>query len=508
MISRQEEERKKTIAKAADLFSRRKISRRDFVKMCGAAGLGFSMNKLMNLGNPRSNIYNTPLKADPAAGEGPAPEVAAWLKDVGSKFKGKTIRIVSEATPPSRAIDELTKSEFMPLTGINVQWELLPLEQVLFKISVDAAGGLGANDVYYEDQAWVARFINDTVDPRDLWAKKPDLAFPNYNPDDFLKPLVDHIVSYKGKWGGLVCDIPIYIMMYRKDIFDELKLQVPTTMDEYMNVVKAINEAKAPNTYGTIGQWKSGHYSLECDWTEWLWTNGGSVFNSEGKSVVNDEKGLAGLEYMLQLGKYMPPGVTTWDWSGQAEAFAQGLGGIYICWGEFFPLYDTPEKSKIVGLAEAADPPKPVSLRKPEECAFEETPGNAHQGGSGYCLSRYSREPDATWVFLQWATSSDVQTRAAIMGGGASPVRQSTFDDPRTKAAAKVQAGTTRHFDVTERAIKGLMGTEPHLTSWSTIANNIFAVELGKLTTGGYKTAKECADVMAKLADQEVGIYA
>ena len=49
--------------------------------------------------------------------------------------------------------------------------------------------------------------------------------------------------------------------------------------------------------------------------------------------------------------------------------------------------------------------------------------------------------------------------------------------------------------------------SEPHLPSWSTIANNIFAVELGKMTTGGYKTAKECADQMAALANKEVGIY-
>ncbi len=499
-----ERESKKIIAKAANAFSRGRLSRRDFLKICAGAGLGFTLHGLHSLGAPR--VAQARLHPDPSFQEGAPEEVAAWLEEVGGQFKGRTVRVVSEATPPSRAIDELTKSEFMPLTGINVEWELLPLEQVLFKISVDAAGGLGHNDVYYQDQAWVARFINDTIDPRELWETKPDLAFPNYNPDDLLKPLVDHIATYKGRWGGLVCDIPIFIVMYRKDIFEELGLEVPTTMDDYMAAVKAINEAKAPDTYGTIGQWKSGHYSLECDWTCWLWANGGSVFDPEGKCVVNDEQGKAGLEYMLELGKYMPPGSTTWDWSGEAEAVAEGKAGIYIAWGEFFPLYDTPEKSQVVGLMEAADCPQEYALRTPEECGFEEVPGMSHQGGSVYGLSRYSREPDATWVFLQWATSSDVQTRAAIMGGGASPIRQSTFDDPRVKEKAVVAAGTTRHFDATERAIKERMGTEPHLPAWSTIANNIFAVELGKITTGEVDPM-EGLDNMAALADKEVGIY-
>lgn len=502
---RDDNEDKNRIAKATEAYVRGRLNRRDFLKICGAAGLGFSMHGMHSLVSPgRAQARLLPQSAE---GEGPPEEVAQWLKEVGGQFKGKKIRIVSEATPPSRAIDELTKSEFMPLTGIEVEWELLPLEQVLFKISVDAAGGLGHNDVYYQDQAWVARFINDTVDPRELWETKPDLAFPNYNPDDFLQPLVDHIATYKGRWGGLVCDIPIYIMMYRQDIFDELGLTVPTTMDEYMLAVKAINEATAPETYGTVGQWKSGHYSLECDWTCWLWANGGSVFDPEGKCVVNDEQGVAGMKYMLELGKYGPPGQTAWDWSGEAEAVAQGKAGMYICWGEFFPMYDTPEKSEVVGLMEPADCPKEIALRKPDECGFEEWPGISHQGGSVYGLSRYSREPDATWIFLQWATSSDVQTRASIMGGGASPCRQSTFDDPRVKAKEIVTAGTTRHFPATERAIKERMGTEPHLVAWSTIANNIFAVELGKITTGEYADPKEGLDRMAELADKEVGIY-
>lgn len=509
MISREEEERKRTIYKAAHAFNRGKIGRREFLRLCGLAGLGFSAHGLLSACAPGA-VPAQPApspEAKEAAATPPPRTVEEYLKEVGGQFEGTTIRVVSEATPPSRAIDQLTKSEFMPATGINVQWELLPLAQVLEKVSVDAAGGLGSNDVYYLDQAWVARFVNDTIDPRELRETKPNLTFPDYAPDDFLKPLVDHIATFKGKQIGLVCDIPVFIMMYRQDIFDELGLAVPTDFDEYFEVVKAINEAKAPETYGTVGQWKSGHYSLECDWTMWLWASGGSVFNKEGKCVVNDEAGVAALERMAEIQQYMPSGATTWDWSGEAEAVAQGLAGVYIAWGEFFPLYDTPEKSKVVGLMEAADAPQPYSLRTPDETGFEEVPGVSHQGGSVYALSRYSKNPDATWVFLQWATSSDVQTRAAILGGGASPVRQSTFDDPRVEEMKKVAAGTTRHFDATERAIKQFMGTEPHLPTWPEIANNIFAVELGKFTTGGYGSAKEAADAMAKLADEVVGIY-
>jgi multiple sugar transport system substrate-binding protein len=111
------------------------------------------------------------------------------------RSKGTTIKVVTENTPPGTAISTLMEEQFIPVTGINVEWEVVPLDQVLSKVSVDAAQKLGQNDIYYIDQAWVGRFINDTFDPRELLEQKPDLAYPNYNFADLLEPLVKHIAS-------------------------------------------------------------------------------------------------------------------------------------------------------------------------------------------------------------------------------------------------------------------------------------------------------------------------
>jgi multiple sugar transport system substrate-binding protein len=107
----------------------------------------------------------------------------------------------------------------------------------------------------------------------------------------------------------------------------------------------------------------------------------------------------------------------------------------------------------------------------------------SHHGGSSLAISRYSKQVDAAWIFLQWATSSDVTTRASLLGGGSSPIRRSNYLDPRIKAMARVTPGTTRHFDVTLDAITNHLGTEPHLPDWATLATDSFAVELGKMTT-------------------------
>lgn len=488
---------KMAIARAIGDYRSGRINRRTMLKALGAAGVALSSSPLRG-----SRAWAMPALQTPIAEQQPE-EIQKYLEDVGKQFSGATIKVVSEETPPSRAIINLKKTLFEDVTGITVNWEVVPLDQVLAKVSQDAATQAGANDIYYLDQAWVGRFIKDTFDPRELLQSKPDLAMPNYNIDDFLPTLVKHIATYGDKMIGFPCDVPIFMHFYRQDIYDNLKLKPATTMDEYLANAKAINEAMSANgTYGTVGQMKSGHYSLECDMTAYVWSHGGSVFTADGKCSLNDEQAITGVDYMRELQQYMPAAVTTYDWGGQATAIQQGQGGQVITWGEDFPGWDDPDNSKVSGLMQPAPLPANVAQRKPEEAGFEETPDLGHQGGSTYALSKYSKAADPAWVFLQWATCSNTQTLASVIGGGASPMRQSTFDDPRVKAQEKVGAGTTRHFPQMLEVIKTRMGTEPHLPQWPLIATDVIAVELGKLTTGGYGSTKEGMDQITKLVDE------
>ena len=46
---------------------------------------------------------------------------------------------------------------------------------------------------------------------------------------------------------GVPFDIPIAILMYRKDLYDKHGLEVPTTMDAFMETTKALHEAESGN---------------------------------------------------------------------------------------------------------------------------------------------------------------------------------------------------------------------------------------------------------------------
>jgi multiple sugar transport system substrate-binding protein len=495
-------DRKLWLASVADRYARGQMDRRTFLRAAGKLGLGAGALAAGSHLMQRSGLgfINPAVAQEQVQWQG---DMMAWLKEVGKPFAGQTVRLATESTPPSNAIDSALKRYFTEATGINVEIETLPLEQVLQKMTLDVASGLGTYDLYYIDQSWMAAFSGDVVDPREKYESNKDLAMPGYNFDDFLKALVDGISMYDGVMVGVPYDIPIFIQMYRRDIFDELGLKPATTMEEFLSNAQKIQEAKGPGIYGTTGQMRSGHYSLECDWTCWLWGHGGSIFNADGKFAGNDERGLAAMDYWVELKKNMPEAVTQWTWDGQGQSVGQGIAATVLSWGEFFPSWDNPESSQVSGLMEATVPPAATpGLRPTSETGFNEIPGVGHQGGSSLAVSKYAKSPDAAWLFAQWATSPETQVFITTLGGGTGPTRESAYNDPRVKANAKPGiAGTTRHLDAVRDTIAEHMGSEPDLPEWAELSNDTIPVELGRFFAGEYKSAKEAMDAIKEKVD-------
>ena len=491
------------IIDSANAFTAGKMSKRDFLKKMGLAGVGMSAYSAGMLGGSSRPFFGNMAHA--AESTTPA-DVAEFLKDAGKPFAGTTIRYTSEATPPTNVLNEL-KSEFTDLTGINVEIEIVPLEQVLAKATQDVQGQLGTYDIYYLDQAWTSTFSPDTIDPVEYYKSKPDLAMPGFDFDDFSQTLVEGICEYEVKWIGLPFDIPIFTLMYRKDLLEKHGLEVPKTYEDFTAAVELITKAEAENNiYGTGLQAKSGHYSLECDWTQAVWGHGGGIFGADKNFSGNDEQGIQGLEWYMNLLANAPAASVTSTWDGQWQMGAAGQVALVQSWAEFFPGWNA-DDSKVKGLWEMAKPLEgPATLRSRDDVGFGEIPNWGHQGGSSIALSRYSKNVDAAWLFLQWACSKDIMTRCTLIGGFA-PMRNSSYTDPRIVERKSLEgAGTTRHLDTVKWTIDNAIASEPDVPIWAGVANNEIPTELGKLLTGqDYGgDAKKCMDQVAKLVDAVV----
>src|SRR2546426_8089077 len=220
-----ERRRRIAISEASDKLWSGVITRSAFLRVCAGAGIGLAG---LGLSRPRRATAAPPTIQDIRATAGPSSAIEPssdqhkFLRDAGRTFSGQTVRVVTEDTPPSLATREIMKHEFMPLTGINVVWELLPLDRVLAKVSADTARRAGTNDIFYLDQAWVGRFANDTVPVQKLLDRK-DLIYPGYDFDDILPALVRHIASYGGQVVGIPYDIPINIRSEERRVGKECR---------------------------------------------------------------------------------------------------------------------------------------------------------------------------------------------------------------------------------------------------------------------------------------------
>jgi len=146
--------RKRYLASVTDQFVKGKMDRRTFLRTAGKLGLGAGALGAAGMlpTGPRGGF----ISQAQAQGIQQDPDMMKWLADVGKQFAGQTIRLATESTPPSNAINSSLKQFFEQATGINVEIEVLPLEQVLQKLTLDVASGLGSYDLYYIDQSWMA----------------------------------------------------------------------------------------------------------------------------------------------------------------------------------------------------------------------------------------------------------------------------------------------------------------------------------------------------------------
>ena len=118
--------------------------------------------------------------------------------------------------------------------------------------------------------------------------------------DDFLQSLLE-----AGTYDGKLYAVPYYagarIMIYRKDLFEESGIEIPTTLDEIVaagETLKADN-ADVPNFSGIYLPARNWHAAMS-----FVWEHGGDIATKEGDQWVaqlGSPESIAGLEFFKDL---------------------------------------------------------------------------------------------------------------------------------------------------------------------------------------------------------------
>src|SRR3954470_4042804 len=98
-------DRQSYIVDSATAFGKREISKREFLRRMGIAGIGFSGFAAGLLGNTRraGGLLSAGHGADITLPD----DQVKFLKEVGGKYKGATVRYTSEATPPTVVLNQI-----------------------------------------------------------------------------------------------------------------------------------------------------------------------------------------------------------------------------------------------------------------------------------------------------------------------------------------------------------------------------------------------------------------
>ena len=420
-------------------------------------------------------------------------------------FEGVTINMIAEQQTPTVALSNQL-GEFEELTGIKVNLEMAPFDNVVQKITLAMQSESEDYDVIAVPYQFLGNLaVNGFIQSLEPFMNNTDLSIiPDYDAADIIEGMWDA----SGKWENTVYGVPanscIMFFAYRKDLFENpdeqaafrakygYELEVPTDWDTYRDIAQFFTRKSGETLAGeTLNQDFYGvsmsgkrHDATTCEWLNYAWSFGGDIFDEEGNIAISSEKNIAALEYYNNLRQYAPPGVTEKTWDEQTTEMQQGVAAMAVIFNDCTPALENPDESKVVGkMGYGAIP-------------VGEKPA-AHYGAWSYFIPAKAANPEAAWVFLQWFNTPEVQKNIALDGGF--PNLYSVYEDPELNELPYWKASMAAYEIST---------TRPRIPEWNEM-NEELMLEISKVMSD-QATPKEaldsCAEEYAKILEGKLPV--
>jgi multiple sugar transport system substrate-binding protein len=209
-----------------------------------------------------------------------------------------------------------------------------------------------------------------------------------------------------------------------------------------------------------------------------FWAFGAEMFDSNGKPIVNSPEGIKALKFMLELGRYSPPGYPSFNADEVSAHLLQGTAAMSINWPAWISPFSDPARSKVIGKMEFTTMPG------------ASTTGRAEIGNWLIAIPRGAKNVDAAFDFLTWATSAEQMKRSALRGNP--PTRKSVFTDAELLAKFPAYPAQLRSLESSR--------PRPRTPLWNEI-ENAFGIFLSKANSGELSPEDAMNQANAKIAE-------
>lgn len=311
--------------------------------------------------------------------------------------QGKTVTFLVNNNPIGTTLVKL-KPEFEKLTGITVKVDGYQEQQMRQRLvtvmnaksdEVDLFMSLSSREgLQFAKAGWYA----------DLNSYLRGSVAKDYDFKDLSAGMVAD-VTYDGKVMGLPLNVEGPVLYYRRDLLQKCGVAVPNSLAD---LTAAAAKLKACDSNVTPFVSRGLKPAAPFTFSVYLHNHGGS-YMKDRKSQLCSPAGQAALgEYSQMLRDYGPPGVVNYSFPQISSLYREGRA--------VFAFESTNELRSIMDggarLADTGIMPLPGG------------PGGSKPTVIGWSMSisAHSRNKDAAWYFLQWATSRGVQEKMALEG--------------------------------------------------------------------------------------------
>jgi len=411
-------------------------------------------------------------------------------QDRYARFRGQTISFNYPVHPHFDQAEKLF-ADFTRETGIKVARDKMQYLRMKDKQVQEMSKPQGDYDLITYVVMWKTEYAaRGFIEPLDPYLKNPALADPRYALHDLITPYYQNISLVGGPKSylpgpgarpyGLPFGAETDVLAYRRDILAKHGLQVPATYAELLHACRVVRE-REPGMGGLSSRGENGH-QVSHAWLLHLSPFAGQVFDARWHAAFAGEAGIKAAEFLTEIVQTGPAGIPNFGFGDMQNAFLQGQSAFYLDSISIFGPAQDSARSRIAGQVGYAIHPKAAVH-------------SGQTGGFGLAIPSNAKNKEAAFLFMQWLTSREQDTRIAILGGSAG--RWSTLDLPGLARQYSAE------FPVLREALKiANPDWRPLIPEWDGISQQILGQALHDVITG--KTSAKAALAAAAPAAEQV----
>ena len=260
-----------------------------------------------------------------------------------------TINFMADSRSEFVAMQKLLPA-FTAATGIEVKMVQLQETPLRAKTGLELSAPSTDIDVIMTDFQLMKKYASAGVlEPLDGYLEN----IATFDRSDYQPPFLDAL-TYEGQLYGLPLYQDANILMYRADIYAELGLNVPETVEELAANAKAITDwGKSQGVYGIALRGQRGMGVNEWTWPTFLWAFGGGYykdFPTDMHPDLDSPEAIAALEYYVNMiNNYAPPGAANYSYVEVQTDLMQGKVAMIIDSATLGVRAEDPTQSTVAG---------------------------------------------------------------------------------------------------------------------------------------------------------------